>query len=115
MKATVKSQSDPSAVGWTFLTNHGHVLLCLVEDPEVRMREVALRVGITERAVQRIIAELEEAGYIGRQREGRTNRYVVNEDRFLRHPVEGHCTIADLARMVVGKRQRPGPRRKGRA
>ena len=109
MKATTKSQMDPSAVGWTFLTNHGHVLLCLVEDPEARMREVALRVGITERAVQRIIAELEEAGYISRQREGRTNTYSVHQDRFLRHPVEGHCTIADLVRMVTRKRRRAVP------
>lgn len=112
MKATAKSQLDPSAVGWTFLTNHGHVLLCLVENPEARMREVALRVGITERAVQRIIAELEEAGYISRQREGRANNYVVHKDRFLRHPVEGHCTIADLVRMVTRKPRRPPPPRK---
>ena len=63
MPSTVKSKADaPSAsTGWTFLTNHAHVLLCLVENPEARMREVAARVGITERAVQRIVAELEEA------------------------------------------------------
>lgn len=106
MRATAKSQPvGTSPAGWTFLTNHGHVLLCLVEDPKARMREVAIRVGITERAVQRIVAELEEAGYISRRREGRANRYIVHKDLFLRHPIESHCTIAELTRMVIGKRR----------
>lgn len=77
------------------------------------MREVAARVGITERAVQRIVAELEEAGYLNRMREGRANRYIVHEDLFLRHPVEGHCTIAGLIEMVIGRRRRAEPSRKG--
>ena len=96
MRATAKSKPDgpSSSASWTFLTNHAHVLLCLVENPEARMRDVAVRVAITERAVQRIIAELEEAGYLSRMREGLANRYTVNESLSLRHPVEGHCTIA---------------------
>lgn len=114
MLATAKSQSDafPSAT-WTFLTNHAHVLLCVVENSEARMREVAVRVGITERAVQRIVAELEEAGYLSRMREGRANCYLVHEDLYLRHPVEGHCTIAELIGTVLGKRRRPESSRKG--
>lgn len=113
MLATARSQSDASpSASWTFLTNHAHVLLCLVENPEARMREVALRVGITERAVQRIVAELEEAGYLSRMREGRANRYLVHDDLFLRHPVEGHCTIAELIGMVLGNRRRGGASRK---
>jgi DNA-binding transcriptional ArsR family regulator len=113
MPATLKSQSDAfSPAGWTFLTNHAHVLLCLVGAPEARMREVAVRVGITERAVQRIVAELEEAGYLSRMREGRANRYIVHEDLFLRHPVESHCTIAELIGMVTGRRERSRPSRK---
>ncbi len=108
MQATAKSRSGVSSpAGWTFLTNHAHVLLCLVEQPEARMREVAVRVGITERAVQRIVTELEEAGYLSRIREGRANRYLVHDSLFLRHPVEGHCTIAELIGMVIGKRRRP--------
>lgn len=106
MRARAKPKSDASSpAGWTFLTNHAHVLLCLVENPEARMREVAVLVGITERAVQRIIAELAEAGYLSRMREGRSNRYIVHGDLFLRHPVESHCTIAELVGMVMGRRR----------
>ena len=64
---------------WTFLTNHAHVLLCIAKEPEARMRDVATLVGITERAVQRIVADLEEAGYIARIRHGRRNRYKVRD------------------------------------
>lgn len=77
------------------------------------MREVAVRVGITERAVQRIVAELEEAGYLSRMREGRANRYLVHDNLFLRHPVESHCTIAELIGMVTGRRAHAQPSRKG--
>lgn len=94
----------PPSIGWTFLTNHAHVLLCLVEKPRARMRDVAARVGITERAVQRIVSELEEAGYLSHVREGRTNRYTVHRDSRLRHPVEGHCTINELIEMVTSDR-----------
>lgn len=87
---------------WTFLTNHAHVLLCLVQDPAARMRDVAERVGITERAVQRIVAELEAAGYLVRIREGRRNRYEVNGELPLRHPVEGHCKLGALVRLIRG-------------
>jgi DNA-binding transcriptional regulator PaaX len=88
-------------ISWTYLTNHTHVLICLSQDSEVRLRDVAEKVGITERAVQRIVAELEEAGVLVRIKEGRRNRYQINSDSPLRHPLEAHRTIADL--IILGK------------
>jgi predicted ArsR family transcriptional regulator len=85
---------------WTFLSNHAHVLLCLSRDPEARMREVADLVGITERAVQRIVMELEEAGYLEREKEGRRNRYWVDRRKPLRHPIEAHRRVEELLRLV---------------
>ena len=81
---------------WTFLTNHAHVLICLAADPEARLREIAQAVGITERAVQRILSDLEEAGYIAREREGRRNHYRLDRKLPLRHPLEAHRSIGDL-------------------
>ncbi len=81
---------------WTFLTNHAHVLLCIAAEPQVLMRDVAHRVGITERAVQRIVAELEEAGYLVRRRVGRRNEYSIKGDLPLRHPVERHQRVTAL-------------------
>ncbi|MCU0312677.1 MAG: winged helix-turn-helix domain-containing protein [Solirubrobacteraceae bacterium] len=81
---------------WTFLTNHAHVLLCISRDPGIRLREVATEVGITERAAQRIVAELVEAGYISREREGRRNRYEVHAELPLRHPLEQSHEIGEL-------------------
>ena len=88
---------------WTFLTNHTHVLLCLHEDPESTLREVAQRVGITERSVQRILSELEEGGFVTRDRVGLRNRYRFKTNVALRHPIEAHCKIGDLISMVEGK------------
>ncbi len=88
---------------WTFLTNHSHVLLCLLRDPSVRIRDIARDVDITERAVQRIIADLDECGYIERIRDGRNNTYRVFTDLHLRHPIEKHRTISDLVKMVFGE------------
>ena len=85
---------------WTYLTNHSHVLICLVEDQEYRLRDVAERVGITERAVFRIIADLEEAGVITRHREGRRNHYEVHGEQPLRHTIEAHCAVSDLLALV---------------
>jgi DNA-binding transcriptional ArsR family regulator len=86
----------PPAPAWTFLTNHAHVLLSVAKDPAARVRDLAAAVGITERAVQRILAELEEAGYLTREREGRRNCYEVCGDLPLRHPVEQHRRVAEL-------------------
>ena len=92
--------------GWTFLSNHGHVLICLAEDPRTRLRDVAAAVGLTERAVQKIVADLESAGILTRTREGRRNRYHLNIDRPLRHPLEAHCTVGSLIDMVLEHRDR---------
>lgn len=81
---------------WTFLSNHAHVLIVLAAQPDLRMRDVAVRVGITERAVQRIVADLAEGGYLETIRDGRRNRYRINRQLRLRHPVEAHRTIEDL-------------------
>jgi DNA-binding MarR family transcriptional regulator len=86
---------------WTFLSNHGHVLVYLARHPEARMRDVAELVGITERAVQRIVADLEQAGYVERVRLGRRNHYTVRGDLPLRHPLEQHQRVASL--LVLGK------------
>lgn len=92
--------SSADSSGWTFLTNHSHVLMCLAKDPTVRLREVAETVGITERTVQMIIQDLEHAGVVEKQRNGRRNSYILNLDRHLRHPVESHCTVGDLVDLV---------------
>ena|SRR5689334_16371217 len=76
---------------WTFVTNHTQVLLCLAANPDVRLRDVAEAVGITERAAQRILADLVEAGYVDRSRIGRRNRYTINRNRAMRHEAQfGH-------------------------
>lgn len=90
---------------WTFLTNHAHVLICIADNPEVRMRDVATRVGVTERAVQRIVSELEEAGYLSRERIGRCNRYNVHTSLPLRHPIEQHCLVSSLLKPILGSRR----------
>lgn len=90
-----------SETTWTYLTNHSHVLICLAQDPQSRLRDVADRIGITERAVQMIVADLEEAGVLVRHREGRRNRYEIRPDHSLRHPVEWHRTVRDLLHMVT--------------
>ncbi len=84
--------SEPT---WGFLTNHFYVLRCIAREPSLTLREVAERVGITERAVQRIVAELEEGGYLVRAREGRRNRYVLREGR-PRHELDSALPLREL-------------------
>lgn len=86
---------------WTFLTNHAHVLLAIAAEPDLRLRDIAERVGITERAAQRIVAELEEAGYLEIRREGRRNSYRVQRNRHLRHPAEQHHRIGELIEVLA--------------
>ena len=88
--------SSDSSQGWTFVTNHTRVLLCIARDPGVRLRDVAAAVGITERAVQRIVAELVEAGFVERRRVGRRNHYVVNRGAEMRHHAQVGHDIGDL-------------------
>lgn len=80
----------PVATGrdWTFLSNHGHVLVAVLESPDARIRELAARVGISERAVQLILGDLERAGYVVKRRDGRRNHYTVTSGGTLRHPAE---------------------------
>lgn len=90
---------DPGS-RWTVFTNHGHVLILLAQDPALVLREVASRVGITERAVQRIIADLEEAEFLQRERVGRQNHYRIRTSQALRHPIEAHRTVGDLVGLI---------------
>jgi predicted transcriptional regulator len=99
--------SSPQPNGWTFLTNHAHVLFCIAQDPEVRLRDVAARVGITERAVQRIVTDLEDSGYLAVSKEGRRNRYQLRCDRPLRHSIERHRSVQSLIDLVLGPRREP--------
>jgi predicted transcriptional regulator len=89
---------------WTLLSNHGHVLVCLALDPEVRMRDVAARVGITERAVQVIIRDLVEAGMVVATKVGRRNRYTVIRSQKFRHPLEAHVQIGPFTDLVRADR-----------
>lgn len=82
--------------GWTFLTNHAHVLLAIALDPRLRIRDVAVRVGITERAAQRILHDLVAEGYVEREKHGRRNTYRLVLDRPLRHPIEASHTVRAL-------------------
>jgi DNA-binding Lrp family transcriptional regulator len=93
--------NETPARHWTFLSNHGHVLVCLALDPETRLRDVAASVGITERAVQKIVDDLEEAGIVTRERSGRRNRYRLNFNVPLRHPLESHRSVGALLGMVL--------------
>ncbi len=86
---------------WTFLTNHAHVLLCLSRAADMRLRDVAQQVGITERATQRIVADLVEAGYLGRARVGRRNHYQLHRELPFRHPVEQTKQIGALLDLFV--------------
>jgi DNA-binding MarR family transcriptional regulator len=85
---------------WTFLTNHAHVLVCIAENPDMRGREIAQEVGISERAVQGIIGDLVAAGYVIRERDGRRNHYTINLDGDLRHPLEHDHTVGELLTML---------------
>lgn len=86
---------------WTFLTNHGHVLLAIQRNPELRQRDISELVGITPGAVQRIVHELEAEGYIRHERIGRRNRYHVLPGQPLRHPLEEGHTVDDLLRPLL--------------
>lgn len=92
---------------WTFLTNHAHVLLCVARDPEARLRDVADDVGITERAAQRIVTDLVDAGYLERQREGRRNRYRLHTELPLRHPLERDHAIGEILQVLTRPKRPP--------
>jgi MarR family len=82
---------DPTGASWTLLTGHGHVLVEIARDPKARIRDISAVVGLTERTVQAIVADLEAAGYLTRTRTGRRTLYTVNSDSLFRHEAqEGH-------------------------
>lgn len=108
-------QIKESRPTWTFFTNHTHVLVYLSLHGSAPLREIAGAIGITERAVQRIVRELEESGALSRRRVGRNNFYKVNGDVALRHPLERHCTIGDILGVInkgagSRKKRNPAPR-----
>ena len=96
----MSTQTPPDGKTWTFLTSHGQVLLCIAQDRDVRLRDVAEKVGITERAAQRIVADLIEAGYVGRERVGRRNHYTINPSAEMRHDLQRGLGIGELLELL---------------
>jgi DNA-binding MarR family transcriptional regulator len=92
--------NDINNLSWTFFSNNAHVLVCLTQTPQPTTREIAIRVGITERAVQRIVMRLVEAGVLTVLKDGRRNRYELDLDQQLRHPLESHKTIGEFLRLI---------------
>jgi Mn-dependent DtxR family transcriptional regulator len=86
---------------WTFFSNYGHVLVCLARNRKARLRDVALEVGITERAVQKIVRDMQEAGFLTVSKQGRCNRYRIKKRKVLRHGLESHCTVGKLLALVA--------------
>lgn len=97
------SSIDPESVrpGWTFFTNHAHVLIALNRNPELRQRDLSVLVGITPAAVQRILNDLERGGYLVRERIGRRNRYEVVSNIALRHPLESAHTVDEILAVLI--------------
>lgn len=96
---------------WRFVTNHAHVLACLASDPDIRVRDIADTVGITERTAGQIVSQLEAAGYVTRKRVGRRNQYEIHGDLPLRHPDHKHHTVGELITFLqsgTGKDGKPG-------
>jgi hypothetical protein len=99
-KPSAAPPAEAAGTHWTFLTNHSHVLISLSRNPTLVLREVAIQVGITERAVQRIIADLEIAGVIEREKVGRQNHYRIRTDQSLRHPIESRRSVGELLGII---------------
>ena len=89
------STRDPQR-NWHFVTNHTQVLLCIARNPEIRLRDIAASVGITERAAQRIVHDLAQEGYVTRERAGRRNHYSINRELTMRHPAQFGFEIGPL-------------------
>ncbi|MGI5202495.1 helix-turn-helix transcriptional regulator [Spirillospora sp. CA-108201] len=106
MESTPRRHDDKP---WTFLTNHARVLIVIARDPDVRVRDVAQDIGITERAAQLIITDLEAAGYLTRTRVGRRNRYTVNAGRPFRHPTEADHDVQALIGLFTGRGESRAP------
>jgi hypothetical protein len=113
-----------TATGWTFLTNHGRVMLCIARDPGIRLRDIAASVGITERSAFGIVTDLADAGYIVKERDGRRNRYEVQAHLPLREPTSRERTIGEMLTLLAGSSAeepakpgsaKPGPAKAGPA
>src|SRR5215208_5126958 len=96
-------------LSWRFVTNHAHVLQCVSADPTIRLRDIAVSVGITERTAAQIVNDLEQAGYLTKTRDGRRNRYEIHDELPLRHPLHRHHTVGDLIGFLEG----PAAKRQG--
>ncbi len=94
------NNTEKKIENWTFFNNNAHVLVCLTNNPQPTTREIALQVGITERAVQRIMTKLIEAGVVTVSKEGRRNSYELDLNQRLRHPLESHKTIGEFIQMI---------------
>lgn len=99
------------AASWTFLTNHAKVLLCIARDPGIRLRDIADRVGITERSAYGIVLELAEAGYIVKEKTGRRNRYQIQAHLPLPEPSTRERTVGEVLTLLAGTEPRPVPDR----
>jgi hypothetical protein len=102
--------SDPTTAlpSWTFLTRHAQVLLCIADDPGIRLRDIGARVGITERAAHRIVGELADAGYLSRERRGRRNHYTVRLQATLPDPLAHEQNVGDLLGVLMQRRTSSG-------
>jgi DNA-binding transcriptional ArsR family regulator len=111
-RTAVKASTASGGGGWDFLTNHAHVLLCVANDPGIRLRDIADAVGITERSAHKILSELVSEGYVLRERQGRRNRYQVKPDLPLRHPLVGDREVGELLEVLLKPERRARPGRK---
>src|SRR5215218_8950591 len=96
----MKSSFGEDELHFRFLTNHAHVITCIAADPSLRLRDIAVTVGITERTAAQIVNDLEQAGYLTKTRDGRRNSYEVHDKLPLRHPDHRHRTVGDLIRFL---------------
>jgi hypothetical protein len=99
----------PARPAWTFLTNHGHVLLSVARDPDIRVSDIAARVGITTRAALQILKDLESAGYLQRARVGRRTHYTIRPHQHFRHPATAAQEVDGLIRLFAGPAPDEGP------
>ena len=97
-----QQESSSPAGSWDFLTNHAHVLICVADDPGIRLRDIAAAVGITERAAHRIVAELVEEGYVLREKQGRRNHYTIVTKLPMRHPLVQGREVGELLEVLIG-------------
>ena len=108
------SSRATSPATWDFLTNHVHVLLCVARDPDIRLRDIASAVGITERSAHKVLSDLVGEGYVARKRDGRRNRYTVEPKLPLRHSLVDEQEVGDLLKVLLDRPGRPAARRSAR-